>query len=103
MEEEYKRYKGDNSAAFNNHFLKIELERDEDTPMPSWVEFVTGCIVKPYINPQFPLYVDFDEKESAKLCHINRGYLRAYDDKGQRMTCQGEIKFRYEDGVAEQC
>lgn len=103
MEEEYKRYKGDNSAAFNNHFLEIKLEKNEDEPMPSKVEFVVGSIIKPYDNPDFPIFVDFDEKESTKLCHINRGYLRAYDDKGQRMTCQGEIKFRYEDGVVELC
>jgi hypothetical protein len=95
--------KGDNTKAYDKHFLMIELEADDDTPLPSKVEFVTGCIVKPYINPQFPLYVDFDETESAKLNYVNVGYLVTYDDKGRRETAEGSITFKFQNGVICQC
>ena len=95
--------KGDNSKAFNNDFLQIDLEIDENEPMPSKVEFITGCIIKPFTNPQFPIYVNFDESESLKLNNINIGYLIAYDEFGQRLTCIGSIKFTIKNGVICQC
>ncbi|MBR2526607.1 hypothetical protein IKE67_09105 [bacterium] len=96
-------YKGDNSQAYNKHFLEIDLELDEGAKPPSKVEFVTGCIVKPFVNPQFPIYVDFSESESAKLNYINVGYLITYDDKGRRETAEGSITFKYKNGVICQC
>lgn len=97
------RYKGDNTEANDKHFLQIDLELDEGSKPPSRVDFVTGCIVKPYYNPQFPIYVDFDEAESAKLNYINVGYLVTYDYKGRRETAEGSIKFKYQNGVICQC
>lgn len=96
-------YKGDNSQAYDKHFLEIDLELDEGVNPPSKVEFVTGCIIKPFINPQFPIYVDFDEAESSKLNYINIGYLVTYDDLGRRETADGFIKFKYQNGVICQC
>lgn len=95
--------KGDNSQAFYKHFLEIELEADENEPTPQRVDFVCGCIVKPFFSPQFPIYVDFSEDESKKLNNINIGYLVAYDDKGRQETCIGSIKFTIKNGVIYQC
>ena len=95
--------KGDNSQAFNNHFLQIDIEADENEPMPSKIQFCTGCIVKTYENPQFPIFVDFDESETAKLNNINIGYIIAYDELGRRLTCEGSIKFTNKNGVLCQC
>lgn len=94
---------GDNSQAFDKHAIKIDLRKSEDEDEVSRVEFVTGCIVKSYPDPVFPIYVDFNEEESAKLRYINVGYLVAYDKKGRQLTCNGFIRFTIKNGVICKC
>ena len=58
-------YKGDNTGAFGNNFIIIEL----DNPLEYIIkkaEFVCGCIRKTFINPVFPLIVNFDENDKIK-------------------------------------
>lgn len=95
--------KADNSEAFNNHFLKISLKNPIDESKLSRADFVTGCIVKSFVNPAFPLYVDFDESETSKLNYINEGYLVVYDKQGRRLTAKGSIRFTIKNGVICRC
>lgn len=102
-EELGQQFKGNNTQAFDKHFLKINLIATENEPAPSRVEFVTGCIRKTFANPEFPLYVDFTSEETARLNYMNVGYLVAYDSQGRPEQCQGFIKFTFYNGVIKQC
>lgn len=94
-------HKGDNTQAFGNNFLTIFL----DNPMSvgiSKVIFSVGCIEKVFENPQFPLRVNFNSKETAALNYINTGYLVAFDSKGRQLACEGSITFYVINGVITQ-
>lgn len=95
--------KGDNSASQDNHAIRIRLKNPEMQNRLSKVEFVVGCIVKPFVNPVFPIDIDFDETESQKLNYVNEGYLVTYDLKGRRLTAKGSIRFTIKNGVICQC
>lgn len=92
-------YQGDNTQAFNGNFVKINaVYKDKDgniQPMPPLMkaEARTGCIVKVYENPTFPLYVNFDEKESEKLNIKNILTLAVWDMKGRKKTANGKLEF----------
>lgn len=95
--------KGDNSEAFYQHFLQIDLEKEDFEQTPAKVVFVTGCIEKTFENPEFPIYVDFTESETQKLNTVNVGSLVAYDNLGRQLTCEGSITFSVRNGVIYQC
>ena len=90
--------KGDNTASFGNNFLTIFMDNPVGIPV-SKVIFSCGCIQKTFENPEFPLRINFNSKETAKLNYINTGYLVAFDDKGRQMACEGSITFYVINGV----
>ena len=90
--------KGDNTAAFGNTFLTIDLYNPAQIPV-SKVIFSVGCIVKPFDNPEFPLRVNFNSRETRALNYINTGYLTAFDQNGNQVTCEGSITFYCINGV----
>lgn len=89
---------GDNTRAFGGNFIQVEIENPRGIPV-SKVIFSVGCIAKTYENPEFPLYINFNSKETEALNYINTGYLKAYDQFGQPMTCEGSITFYCINGV----
>ena len=91
-------YKGDDTSAFGMNYITVEIDNPYKIPV-SKVEFVCGCIVKPYPNPEFPLKINFNPKETAKLNYVNTGYLIAYDSKNRPTTCKGSVTFYVVDGV----
>lgn len=94
-------YKGDDTSAFGNNFITIEL----DNPLGytvSKVEFVVngGCPKIPAIeNPQFPLIINFDSWQTAQLRPNNVGQLVVWDEDGRQKTCQGKVLFSAQNGV----
>lgn len=91
-------FKGDNTGAFGNNFITIEL----DNPLGyiiSKAEFVCGCYKKPIPNPQFPLVINFTEEETKKLNFKNTCYLVVWDELGRQKTCEGTITFTAKNGV----
>jgi hypothetical protein len=94
-------YKGDNTAAFGNNFITIEL----DNPLGytvSKVEFVVngGCPkIPPIENPAFPLYVNFTSQQTAQLKPNNVGQLVVWDAEGRQKTCEGKVVFSAQNGV----
>lgn len=94
-------HSGDNTAAFGNNYITVFEDNPADV-IVSKVEFVVGCIKKTYVNPKFPLYINFNSKETAKLNYINTAHLIAYDEKGQRMVCDGTLTFYVINGVIRQ-
>lgn len=93
-------FKGDDTGAFGIDFITIELENPLGNEISKAI-FVCGCIQKPFKNPQFPLIVNFDSKETKQLRIGNQNvcYLVVYDAQGRQKTCQGTLVFGAKDGV----
>ena len=85
-------YKGDDTAAFGQNFIRINFE-DADKYNISKCIFQCGPIQKVYIRPQFPIYVNFTHEESQKLYQTSECYLQVFDEKGLRQTCTGTLTF----------
>lgn len=91
-------YKGDNTGAFGNNFITINL----DNPLGftvSRVIFVCGCIQKTFNNPEFPIVINLTSEETKTLKPSNVCYLVAYDSEGRQKTCKGTLTFPTTQGV----
>lgn len=94
-------FMGDNTGAFGNSFITINL----DNPLGYEVSkaiFVCGCIQKSFVNPVFPLVVNFTSQETSRLKVTNTCYLVAYDAQGRQKTCKGTLTFKAQNGVISQ-
>lgn len=91
-------FKGDNTGAFGNSFITINLDNPEGYEI-SKVVFVCDYIQKTFNNPVFPLVVNLNEAETAKLRPSNVCYLVAYDADGRQKTCKGTLTFNAQNGV----
>lgn len=91
-------HQGDNTRAFGGNYITIYMDNPAELPV-SKVVFSVGCIVKEYPNPEFPLRVNFNSKETRALNYVNTGYLTAYDKDGLPMVCEGSITFYVVNGV----
>lgn len=94
-------YKGDDTGAFGNNFLTIELE-DEVGLIISKAQLVCGCYKSEIIkNPQFPLIFNFTQEESKKFNFKNTCFLVVWDEDGLKTTCEGSVTFEAKNGVVE--
>lgn len=86
-------YKYDNMQAFDG--APIEVEYDTDGKEVSKALFVInhGVIVKEYLNPTSPIFVNLDEEDTGKLCYNNVGNLILYDSQNRKLTCNEELQF----------
>lgn len=91
-------FKGDNTGAFGNQFIKISLENPLELVISKAV-FVCGCIKKEFENPTFPLVVNFSSEETQKLRPLNICYLVVFDENGKQQTCTGSLTFNAQNGV----
>ena len=91
-------YTKDDTNAFNQNFLTIELENPTFLKIAK-AEFRCGKILKEFENPVFPLHVDFSAKETDLLSYTNACYLAVYDEFGRKRTCEGHIVFSAKKGV----
>ena len=91
-------YKGDDTGAFGNQFITINL----DNPMEyiiSKVIFTCGNFQKEFKNPVFPLVINLNSEETMQLRSTNICYLVAFDEQGRQKTCQGQLVFPAQNGV----
>lgn len=91
-------FKTDNTGAFGNNFITINLVNPEGYVISKAV-FVCGCIQKTFNNPDFPLHINFTSEETAGLRNTNTCYLVVYDSEGRQKTCQGTLTFEANNGV----
>ena len=91
-------YKGDNTGAFGNSFITINLENPLEYQISKAI-FVCGCIQKEYKNPVFPWVINFTSAETSKLRTANTCYLVVFDEEGKQKTCQGTLTFKAQNGV----
>lgn len=91
-------FKGDNSAAFGNNFITINLDNPLGYEISKAV-FVCGCIQKTFENPTFPLVINFTSEETANFKTSNVCYLVVFDSEGRQKTCKGSLTFPAQNGV----
>lgn len=91
-------YKTDDTAAFGNRFITINLENPFEYPISKAI-FVCGCLKKTFENPVFPLVINFSSQETANLSVSNTCYLVVYDSEGRQKTCKGTLTFKAQNGV----
>lgn len=91
-------YRGDNLEAFDGSPIKIDIKLKPGETMPVVTKAVftinNNDIIKIFENPEFPLYVGLDEKETLRLKSMNIGRLILYDIEGRKKTLDKELKFR---------
>lgn len=93
--------KGDNTAAFGNNYITINLNNPLNYVI-SKAEFVVnnGCPkLQPINNPNFPIVINFDSQQSTQLQAQNTGKLVVWDELGRQKTCKGTLVFYAENGV----
>ena len=86
-------FKGDDTNAFGQNFIKINRPHNSEAYTISKVIFQCGPIQKVYTRPTFPIYVNFTHTESKKLQTISECFLQVFDEHGLRTTCTGSLKF----------
>lgn len=86
-------YKGDDTSAFGNNLIRIELKGAEGYTI-SKVIFQCGTVQKIFNRPQFPILIDFTSEESSQLYEDAECYLQVFDEKGRRQTCGTILKFK---------
>lgn len=91
-------FKGDNTGAFGNNFITINLENPLGYTISKAI-FVCGCIQKPFKNPVFPLRINLSSAETEGLRSVNVCYLVVYDSEGRQKTCKGSLAFNAKNGV----
>lgn len=91
-------FKGDNTGAFGNSFITINLNNPLGYPISKAI-FVCGCFQKIFENPVFPLVINFTSEETKKLNISNVCYLVVFDSLGRQKTCKGTLIFKAQNGV----
>lgn len=94
-------FKGDNTAAFGNNFITINIDNPQEFQISKAI-FVCGCIQKSFENPVFPLVINLSSQETKKLSSSNVCYFVVYDSEGRQKTCQGTLTFKAQNGVIQQ-
>ena len=85
-------YKGDDTGAFDQTFIRIDIQKPSDAIITK-VILQCGPIQKVYANPTFPIDVNFTHNESSRLYQASVCYLQVFDSKGRRQTCEGTLSF----------
>lgn len=102
-------FKGDDTAAFGNNFIKITIQNPDRYPI-SKIEAVTnsGCGIsnKPFTDPgmfqteTITLYVNYSSEETTRLNQgANTLNLVAYDEQKRPRTCAQTLTFYAQNGV----
>lgn len=89
-------FRGDNTSAFDDNFIIVEVEFPDDTwaDRISMAEFkVTGLPSMVFENPVFPITINLTSEQTALLKDVNECYLAVYDEEGRKRTCEGQLTF----------
>lgn len=86
-------YKGDDTHAFNQDFLKINANIPEGYTV-SKAEFKCGKLpLMTFLNPVFPLIINLTAVQTASLSCMNECFLAVYDENNLKQTCSGSLVF----------
>lgn len=85
--------RGDNTGAFGCNFLKIYLNNPNNLYIQKAVFQINGNLEKEFIDPKFPLKINFTGEETELLCQVNHCKLALWDESGRRRTAEGKFTF----------
>lgn len=85
-------YRGDDTNAFGNSFITINLATTLDVTISKAV-FQCGVIKKVFDNPVFPLQIELTTTETRTLPTNNTCYLAVWDENNKKRTCEGSLVF----------
>ena len=86
--------RGDNLQAFDGQPIIINLHNNIRPISKAEVVINGGVILRTFENPEFPISVELDESDTAKLIvGKNICNLIVYDDLGRKETCKGTLYF----------
>lgn len=85
--------RGDNTRAFGGDFLRIYLNNPNNLIITKAVFQVNGDLEKEFIDPTFPLRVNFTGEDTYKLQQMNVCKLALWDSHGRRRTADGKFTF----------
>lgn len=94
-------YKGDDTGAYGNNFITINLKNPLNYEV-SKAQFVVngGCpYVPPVENPVFPMVINFTSEQTQQMRATNVGNLVTWDSQGRQKTCKGSITWDFKNGV----
>ena len=91
-------YRGDDTDAFGNSFITINLTTTLDVTISRAV-FQCENIKKVFENPIFPLSIELTATETKQLQSKNQCYLAVWDSEGKKRTCEGTLEFETQSGV----
>ena len=86
-------YKGDNTGAFGNDFLRIYLNNPNNLIITKAVIQINNKLDKVYEYPIFPLRVNFTGEETEYLDQQNTCRMALWDEYGRRRTAEGKFNF----------
>lgn len=86
-------YRYDNWQAFDGSPIEVEFDTEGKEITRGLVVFNNGAIVKEFLNPVSPLYVDLNEEETGKLKYRNVMNFIGYDSLDRKLTFEGQCEF----------
>ena len=86
-------YRGDNTGAFGNDFLRIYLNNPNKLIITKAVIQINNKLDKIYEYPSFPLRVNFTGAETEMLEQRNTCKMALWDEYGRRRTAEGKFNF----------
>ena len=86
-------YRHDNLQAFDGEPIEVEFDTGGKPVSRALFVINEGKIVKEYLNPTSPIYVELDETDTAKLVYENVGKLILFDSQNRKLTCEGQLEF----------
>ena len=85
-------YRGDDTDAFGNSFITINLETESTITINKAI-FQCGTIKKVFNDPIFPLSIELTSAETKGLPLNNVCYLAVWDENNKKLTCEGSLAF----------
>ena len=93
-------YKGDNTGAFGNQFITINLGNIPEGYSVSRADvYVNSCLFKTFQTPVFPLRINFTSEETLSFRSTNVVNLEVWDDQNRNKQCKGSLVFDCQNGV----
>lgn len=91
-------FQGDDTGSFGGKLITINLYNPLNYQISKAI-FVCECITKTYLNPTFPIEINFSSEETKQMRAINQCFLVVYDQQGRQKTCPGTLTLKSQKGV----
>lgn len=97
----YTIYKGDDTDAFNQEFLKVNVIVPQDWTITKAELKIAQLPPIVYNDPVFPWFVKLNSVQTRKLRETNECHLAIYDVRGRKQTLEGSVAFKAKEEVVK--